>query len=171
MWGLVPWSGVKPEPPALGAWSLSHWTTREASPLALDLIDSIAKGCLLVDAPPTSMLCSLPWRQVLCFFCHLRVPRAQDTAWPSPRCSMRFFWMSGSPLSIWKRWQRMLSIAQNQGRKNTGLHVCFVWPACCWKNFQTGILRSIAHRKSRFPTSLKNQLVHQDSAQNSYTKL
>ena len=29
MWDLVPWPGIKPEPPALGVWSLSHWTTRE----------------------------------------------------------------------------------------------------------------------------------------------
>ena len=28
-WDLVPWLGIKPRPPALGAWSLSHWTTRE----------------------------------------------------------------------------------------------------------------------------------------------
>ena len=31
MWDLVPWPGMKPRPPALGAWSLSHWTTREVS--------------------------------------------------------------------------------------------------------------------------------------------
>ena len=29
MWGLVPHPGIKPGPPALGAWSPSHWTTRE----------------------------------------------------------------------------------------------------------------------------------------------
>ena len=29
MWDLVPWSGIKSMPPALGAWSLSHWITRE----------------------------------------------------------------------------------------------------------------------------------------------
>ena len=29
MWDLVPWPGIKPEPPALGVRSLSHWTTRE----------------------------------------------------------------------------------------------------------------------------------------------
>ena len=29
MWGLVPWPGIKPGPPALGAQSLSHWITRE----------------------------------------------------------------------------------------------------------------------------------------------
>ena len=31
-WGmgvLIPWSGMKPMPPALEAWSLSHWTTEE----------------------------------------------------------------------------------------------------------------------------------------------
>ena len=28
MWDLVPRPGIKPGPPALGAWSLSHWTTR-----------------------------------------------------------------------------------------------------------------------------------------------
>ena len=29
MWDLVSQPGIKPRPPALGAWSLSHWTTRE----------------------------------------------------------------------------------------------------------------------------------------------
>ena len=29
MWDLVPWPGIEPRSPALGAWSLSHWTTRE----------------------------------------------------------------------------------------------------------------------------------------------
>ena len=29
MWDLVPWSGIKPGSPALGACSLGHWTTRE----------------------------------------------------------------------------------------------------------------------------------------------
>ena len=29
IWGVVPWPGIKPSPPALGTWSLSYWTTRE----------------------------------------------------------------------------------------------------------------------------------------------
>ena len=29
MWDLVPWPGIESRPPALGAQSLSHWTTRE----------------------------------------------------------------------------------------------------------------------------------------------
>ena len=28
-WDLLPWLGIEPGPPALGAWSFSHWTTRE----------------------------------------------------------------------------------------------------------------------------------------------
>ena len=28
-WDLVPRPGIKLRPPALGAWSLSHWTARE----------------------------------------------------------------------------------------------------------------------------------------------
>ena len=28
-WDLIPWPGIEPGPPALGAQSLSHWTTRE----------------------------------------------------------------------------------------------------------------------------------------------
>ena len=37
MWDLVPWPGIEPGPPALGAWSLSHWTTSEF-PLIVVLI-------------------------------------------------------------------------------------------------------------------------------------
>ena len=31
MWDLVPWPGIKPGPPAWGAWGLSHWTTKQKS--------------------------------------------------------------------------------------------------------------------------------------------
>ena len=33
MWDLVPLPGAESQPPALGAWSLSHWATREVPPL------------------------------------------------------------------------------------------------------------------------------------------
>ena len=39
---LVPQPGIKPRPPALGAWSLNHWTTREFSQLSLSKV--IQKG-------------------------------------------------------------------------------------------------------------------------------
>ena len=35
MWDLVPHSGIAQRPPAWGAWSLSHWTTREVLPSLL----------------------------------------------------------------------------------------------------------------------------------------
>ena len=31
MWVLVLWPGIEPRTPELGAWGLSHWTTREVS--------------------------------------------------------------------------------------------------------------------------------------------
>ena len=37
LWELVHWLGIKPGPPALGAWTLSHWTTRKV-PCLLFLI-------------------------------------------------------------------------------------------------------------------------------------
>ena len=37
LWDLVPWPGIEPGPPALGAQSLSHWTTREVPPNILKL--------------------------------------------------------------------------------------------------------------------------------------
>ena len=36
MQDLVPWPGIKPEPPASGAWSLSQWTTREIPQLSFN---------------------------------------------------------------------------------------------------------------------------------------
>ena len=42
MWDLVPWPGIEPGPPALGAQSLSHWTTREVPRTAnLKLLSAI----------------------------------------------------------------------------------------------------------------------------------
>ena len=33
---FIPWPEIKPGPPALGAWSLSHWTTSQVSPELLE---------------------------------------------------------------------------------------------------------------------------------------
>ena len=60
MWDVVLWLGIEPRPPALGAWSLSHWTTREVPlylPLFLFLDVSSGGSCFLVSSP----LCSLNW--------------------------------------------------------------------------------------------------------------
>ena len=49
MWDLVPWPGIKPRAPTLGARSLSHWTTREVpGPCFLSPYHML----LLNEAPP-----------------------------------------------------------------------------------------------------------------------
>ena len=46
-WDLVPWPWLEPRPPALGAWSLSHCTTREVSLLWV--------WCFLIITPEKAM--------------------------------------------------------------------------------------------------------------------
>ena len=49
MWDLVSGSGIKPEPPALGAQRLSHWTTREVTGLGLFIQNDVTVklGCMV----------------------------------------------------------------------------------------------------------------------------
>ena len=49
-WDLVPWPGIEPGRPALGAQSLSHWTTREV-PLSACLGGNLNS---LYEGPPSS---------------------------------------------------------------------------------------------------------------------
>ena len=50
MWSLVPWPGTELWPPALRAWSLSHWTTREVQfNLILTLESELKDFCLLLN--------------------------------------------------------------------------------------------------------------------------
>ena len=41
MWDLVPWPGIEPGLPALGARSLSHWTAREVPDISLKSVKCI----------------------------------------------------------------------------------------------------------------------------------
>ena len=38
---LVPWPGIKPRPPVLGVWKLSHWTTREVLTCPFSMSESL----------------------------------------------------------------------------------------------------------------------------------
>ena len=42
MWDLVPWPRIKPRPPALKAWSLSHWTTGKVKVKSLSHVQLFA---------------------------------------------------------------------------------------------------------------------------------
>ena len=44
VWHLVPWPGIEPGAPALGAWSLSHWITREVPGLICEWFDDKEGG-------------------------------------------------------------------------------------------------------------------------------
>ena len=55
MWDLVAWPGIKPGPPALGAWRLSHWNTREGPPNMF--LEEIHQIILSDHATPPS----IPW--------------------------------------------------------------------------------------------------------------
>ena len=58
MRNLVSWPGTEPEPPALGAWRLSHWTTREV-PVAFLVMTILTKEASLV----AQMVKNLPTMQ------------------------------------------------------------------------------------------------------------
>ena len=50
VWDLVPRAGIEPGPPALGAWSLSYWTTREV-PTHLFARPSLTSHCKILTSP------------------------------------------------------------------------------------------------------------------------
>ena len=57
MWGLVPWSGLEPGPPALGAWNLSYLITRQVPILAFLFLK---QAKFIPTYKPLQMLCPLP---------------------------------------------------------------------------------------------------------------
>ena len=60
MWDLVPWPGIEPRPLALGAWSPSHWTTREDP----SYFEIVLLGCASYAITFTHLKCTvqgLPW--------------------------------------------------------------------------------------------------------------
>ena len=69
MWDLVSCSGIKPRPPALGAQSLSHWTTREVQYLFICSLSTLSTGMLTA------------WGQLGRWFLLSCVPRSLNNAW------------------------------------------------------------------------------------------
>ena len=65
MWDLVPWLGNKPGPPALRAWSLSHWTMKD-TPKFVSFWPDYPR-CSLSPSPTWQrqewFLVSFPWRR------------------------------------------------------------------------------------------------------------
>ena len=62
MWDLVPWPGIEPGPPALGAQSLNHWATREVLPplfFILYICSVISASQFFFLSIPSALICSL----------------------------------------------------------------------------------------------------------------
>ena len=68
---LVSWPGIKPRPPAMGVWSLSHWATREVPSLWHFFRPLCWKRCLI---PCLLYPCLVPG--------HLQEWVKQNSAWP-----------------------------------------------------------------------------------------
>ena len=76
MWDLVLWPGIEPQPPALGAWSLSYWTTRKVP------IHFLESTMHLHSLAPLLMLLSA-WNALPCLMTSLSI----SPCWKSHRLS------------------------------------------------------------------------------------
>ena len=57
MWDLVPLLGIEPRPPALGVWSLSHWTTGKSLQSTVNTITISVP--VMTAKPNTSPTCGI----------------------------------------------------------------------------------------------------------------
>ena len=54
MWDLVPITKIEPRPPALGAWSLNHWTTREVP--IISALKTVSSFCYVIKFKSSQQL-------------------------------------------------------------------------------------------------------------------
>ena len=74
MWDLVPRPGMEPGHPALGAWSLTHWATREVPVFVLNShIDKLSVSTYLLFSPSKLEAFSsqvIDYSYFFCIFCN-----------------------------------------------------------------------------------------------------
>ena len=81
MWDLVPWSGIKPGPPTLGVWSLSHWTTRgDPAKVILNQINLSSSqtlcNCSFIVLMRLEYI--FPWTVPMCALSHVQLCKPMD---------------------------------------------------------------------------------------------
>ena len=81
IWDLVPWPGIEPGPPALGAQSLDHWTTRLSPPSVQFRL--VIQSCPTLFDPMDSSTPGLPVHHKLPELAHTHVHRVDDAIQPS----------------------------------------------------------------------------------------
>ena len=71
LWNLVSWRGIEPKPLVLGAWSLSHWTTRDIQGIP------VFKSCnsSLQTKKNENLIPSFPWWNFGLWLCHATLKR------------------------------------------------------------------------------------------------
>ena len=84
MQGLVPWPGLEPGPPALGAQSLRHWSIREVPPLFSIAVHSVLTFWIVSLFSPTSVVLEGIWR-------HFSYKPSSINAWFLVHCFLVFY--------------------------------------------------------------------------------
>ena len=87
MWGLVPWPGIEPGPPALRALSLSHWTTGPPEEYPTLHFSSVTQSCPTLSNPMDCNTPGLPVHHQLPELAQTHVHWVGATVQPSPPLS------------------------------------------------------------------------------------
>ena len=133
MWDLVPWPGIEPGPSALGAWSLSHWTTREVSVLSFSWEES---WCLRHGFPRFWITNSHgATRHSLVIRAH-KLLRFPVSIWELPssmvlRMYLHFFLLRHHGLCS-PNYTTSLETLALEGTSNTTFHISTPWGHLCY---------------------------------------
>ena len=101
-WDLVPWPGIEARTPAMGAGSLSHWTTRE------------------VPGPLNCRVCVLSWMALVKAECPQHFTVGLRPWWQTWSLSHAFLW---STMGCRKGWEKeRISGEKNHCNQGHGLH-------------------------------------------------
>ena len=124
LWDLVPWPGIEPRPPALGAHSLSHWTTRKVPGMSV-LWKQIWWGSKLpqtLQSPVWIFSFNISWKVfVQHYWINVKLEKNCNNAMshpptpPHPPSSIQ-----GHAVYMWKRIQILKILIQGPKKPNSG---------------------------------------------------
>ena len=112
MWDLVPYPGLEPGAPALGAQSFSHWTPREAPQLLNQVVPALLTASRVCTATSCTTRLGALWEQNrgICYQSSessqpVRMLTGQGSGAPSAECGAGSQTRSDAQRhSCWKRW-------------------------------------------------------------------
>ena len=112
LWDLVPWQGIELRFPALGVWSLSHWTIREVPPRSWTVCFNLhcilfSDWFLILSSHNPLFLCKTEghlWKLMLITASYLWLLASLPPSSHGLRC-FHLFWIT-LPSSLWNTEQR-----------------------------------------------------------------